>query len=551
MSARQSSSLSRVGRLRAGLVVTLRRSFPEIAERAEREMGRRLAEVDDEVLLTFIDNLTASAVRNEEKTALLAIGTALKECGFKINLNENPSNWVTEIRESVSEKKPSETLNVQLSKKSVEANSGPRSQANNAAENSHEVDSTAKQLITSPTFAELYGDTNITIADSSKSEDKNVQNKKIENVPVEPLAQANSDWPDDVVQELNKDSMLENYIDNSQSNSTTANNDSQNITPATLSDLFGAELWPGTLGDPKDSSNGWSPSPIKASNTAIKRNAAPAAVPPPLPNSSATEPPLRPELFPSQQKIKGSKKGRPVRVTAEAPSPYGTQEQSLILDDSLRQALIAASAIPRPVFTRDLVSIAGSPDIIDAWEDECRAAPDTNPVRFIAPKQRHRMRGSLVVPDESIRAGKYREDDWWHRCVELYRAARLYEMGVLLHRVGDELVSAKFTQHNALLRLNSARGLVGIVVTTDDRIEQGELARADLASSIGELMRERLTLVAVLTSAGEEREMERLIKTVLDLSRESGWNPSFPVVAARSWEYADDRGSTSRLIIGG
>jgi hypothetical protein len=158
----------------------------------------------------------------------------------------------------------------------------------------------------------------------------------------------------------------------------------------------------------------------------------------------------------------------------------------------------------------------------------------------------------LIIPDDSVRSVPRRGyDDWWAQAINRYYGARLYELGVLLHRIGDELVSTRFGEHTAVLRLNSSRGLVGIVVAMNDRLEPGEPAREELASALAELFTERLTLAAVLMSAGEERDLTRLVEATLGLAGEHAWNPAFPVVAARSWEYADDRGSTARVILGG
>jgi hypothetical protein len=512
MSARQGSSLSRVGRLRAGIVTTIRRSFPEIAESAEREMGRRLSEIDDEVLITFIDNLTANAVRQEERTALQSLGKALQTAGYKIDLLDNPSTWVTAVRIGLIRNE-------------------------NQSNNTQQTDITDKQVLIENTNASPLGE----LFDPKLDQVKEIEIQESPNKSTPSLADLikKDEWPEDVIGPV--------ISIKQQKNSPEDNGNSSGST--SLADLFGSELWKGPLGDPAETNEQWTPSPLKANNMSNTTQSAPAGVPPAVTYAPALA--IRPELFPATPKQKNGRKTKAPRVSAEPAYPYSENSSAVTLDDTLRLALIAASAIPRPVFTRDLVSIAGSTDLIAAWEEECRGAPDSNPVRFIAPKQRHKPRGSLVVPDESIRSGKGREGNWWSSCIQLYRAARLYELGVLLHRIGDEIVSAKFTQHLAVLRLNSPRGLVGIIVCTDDRLENNEPGREELAAALGEILRERLTLAAVLTSAGEERELERLIAAILELSREKKWDTSFPVVAARSWEYADDRGSTSRLVLGG
>lgn len=488
MSARQAGSLARVGRLRAGVITVLRRSYPEVAVRAEQAMGRRLADVDDEVLLSLLESVSSASVREDERAALKAIASALLEAGYVIDPQAHPSTWVSTIRR-VGLRQP-----------------GPATPAPTV------------EVVQKPLYA--TGD-----APPQTRLERNDIGDLFAESPAAHAHPAGSggEWPEDMI----------------------------TGGPRALADLFepSGSLWDGDLGEPADYDEGWSPSPVRVGPETNRHPAPPAAVPP---AHTLIEPPVRPELFPPTTPGRGGRgrKGRSSRVHAEPADPY-VETLSAELDDSLRQALIAASAIPRPVFTRDLVAVAGAAELVDAWEDECRAQPERYPVRFIAPKQRHKLRGSLVIPDDSVRVGgRPHQEDWWTRCIELYRAARLYEMGVLLHRVGDELVSARFSAHVATLRLNSPRGLVGVVVCIDDRVETGEPARAELAAAMEELLRERLSLVVVLSSAGEERELARLIGAVGELARERGWAPSFPVIGARSWEYADDRGTTAQLVLG-
>ncbi len=273
---------------------------------------------------------------------------------------------------------------------------------------------------------------------------------------------------------------------------------------------------------------------------------------PPAPPAGATpatsiEAPFRPELFTAPAPGARRKRTRAVRVQAQAPEdglPFVTAADA-VLDDRMREALLAAASIPRPVFTRDLIAVAGDERIVDAWEAECRANVSTSPVRFVTPKSRHRQRGRLVAVDE----GDPRPQDWWHQAVARYRAGRLYELGVLLHRVGDEIVSFELGEQAALFRLNTPRGLVGVVVALDLAVGDSSGTRGELAEIIGRLLTERLTLLAVLTASGENGSLESLVTTLEELSLENGWRPTSPIVAARSWEYADDRGSSAVMVL--
>jgi hypothetical protein len=267
--------------------------------------------------------------------------------------------------------------------------------------------------------------------------------------------------------------------------------------------------------------------------------------------------PLRPELFPVVRPTKTNRRGtKTPRARAERPDPHlldipidypDTSELSL----ETRQKLLASCLIPRPVFTSDLLSVAGSNDVVSSWEAELRADPATSPVRFLAAKGRHRLRGSLVIPvSEAREIAKGTRLPWWSDCVSLYRGSRLYELGVVLHRVGEEIVAARFDENVAVLRLSSPRGLVGVVVVFDTNINE-EPARIALRESIEQLLKERLTLIAVLTSAGEAIALTNLTETVASLALSEQWSRNIPVIAARSWEFADDRGSTAHLVFGG
>lgn len=267
--------------------------------------------------------------------------------------------------------------------------------------------------------------------------------------------------------------------------------------------------------------------------------------------------PLRPELFPTSRPAKTTRRGtKTPRARAERPDPHlldvpidypDTKE----LSAETRQKLLASSLLPRPVFTSDLVAVAGSSEAVATWEAEMRADPANSPVRFLAAKGRHRLRGSLIVPVNTARElAKSSKSTWWADCVSLYRGSRLYELGVVLNRVGDEVVASKFDEHHAVLRLSSPRGLVGVVIMFDAAVGD-EPSRTALKNSLDQLLKERLTLVAVLTSAGEAAALTSLTETVASLALSENWKRTIPVIAARSWEFADDRGSTAQLVFGG
>lgn len=266
--------------------------------------------------------------------------------------------------------------------------------------------------------------------------------------------------------------------------------------------------------------------------------------------------PLRPELFTPTKPSKTSRRTtRTVRQRAERPDATlldipVDQVPVQDLPTDLRARLTDAALLPRPVFTSDLIAIAGSSDTIAAWESDLRASPASSPVRFLAAKGRHRLRGSLVVPVTRSNTEKSGRPNWWADCVERYRGARLYELGVLLHRIGDEVVSAQFEEHGALLRLNTARGIVGTVVLFESLSTDPTTSNV-LETMLKQLLGERCSLVAILTTSGEATAVTLLGEAIGRLAVANGWRPQFPVITARSWEFADDRGSTAQLVLGG
>lgn len=477
MSSRQSNSLTRLGRFRSGIVSVIRRAFPSEARMAESSMGKRLIDLDDEILLNFIENLTTDAARRDEKLALKAIGSILANYGFPIDINKPPVEWLGSIT-------------------------------------SHLQHITPPQ----PSLSDLFS-----LSDSSDLVDSSDSSNAL--LEVDSRATTTND-----------------------SGSLSYDEESIVSESPALADI----LWDGPVGNP-DISDSWSPSPVaakeyKASSTATSTSPVRVdSLGDVLEVSDSSQ--VRPQLFPTSPSR--SKRGRKPRVSAEPASPFGSIDvPEGVLDDDVVQALIAASSIPRPVFTRDLVSITGSADVVDAWEDLCRSDPSKYPVRFIAPKQRHRLRGSLVIPDSSLRVS-VKPSDWWFKCVDSYRASRLYELGVLLHAVGDEVVSFNFSEFAASLRLNSDRGLVGVVVMLDNRVDAADPAGGALFSELSSMLSERLTLVSVLTYSGESRDLDVLCDAVSELAVVNNWSVSVPVICGKCWEYAEDRGSNSRIVLGG
>jgi len=228
------------------------------------------------------------------------------------------------------------------------------------------------------------------------------------------------------------------------------------------------------------------------------------------------------------------------------------QSSSGALDDRARKALLASVAMPRPVFVSDLAAVAGSRELVEEWEAEMRDQRTGAPVRFIAGKARHRRRGSLVIPHGALReASKEFASSWWSQCInrDSYRGTKLYELAVLLHQVGAEVITSEFHDDLALLRVNEERGLVGIVVQLTDDLGPNSTAGETLSAALATLVRERLGLVAVLSINAEWEPT--ISQAVLAMAETHKWVPNAPVVYSTTWEWADDSGSTAKMLLGG
>jgi hypothetical protein len=222
------------------------------------------------------------------------------------------------------------------------------------------------------------------------------------------------------------------------------------------------------------------------------------------------------------------------------------------LTPEMSQALLAAVCIPRPVFAADLVAVAGSMERVEQWEERCRQID--LPVRIVPAKMRHARRGSLVFPVDEARqlAGEFRRSVWGDVLASrgrTYRGGRLYELAVLLHRVAEQVVSHRLDTHTATFRLSQPGGLTGVVVFFGGDLDDPGIA-GELLDRVGELVGERLSGVAVITTNGDAAGFERLTSTIAAAGPERGWQPTMPVVAGYSWEYADSRGSSVKMVIG-
>ena len=249
---------------------------------------------------------------------------------------------------------------------------------------------------------------------------------------------------------------------------------------------------------------------------------------------------LKPELFrPAKQQNKQRRtttKNPKPKVTPRTKATAADSAPAVVDGDSLHNKLLAAACIPRPVFIADLNELTGNTRTVAEWEQETRSKPDRG-LRFVAAKQRHKLRGALVVPHDYARTATVEfTDSCWGNCLELYRGGRLYETGVLLHHLGDSVVTHQAGPDTVALRLNQRKGIVGMVVVVNDKLDKHGSTTRQLTADLDELVDERLFEIVVAVVNNEWYDTTRTI--IEKAQQQHSWEPAMPVTLTRTWEYA-------------
>lgn len=302
-----------------------------------------------------------------------------------------------------------------------------------------------------------------------------------------------------------------------------------------------------------------------AGEQAAPVNTAPASAAEPAPPNAKQLPqaPLRPTLFAQSQVPKSARSKRPPRVSrviAAPPDPRGLDvpvPQDVTIDgltQELFDKLVASVCIPRPVFTSDLAAQIGSPELVEEWERKCRSMGTDSPVRFVSPKRRHQARGCLVVPaaaDLRTAASEFSRSLWSELIERRMLGAKLYEVGVLLHRFADKVVSSRYDYDHDIITLlvNQPRGMVGVVVALDPESAAAAGGRKSLADAVESLLKDRLTLIAVLTHLVAGDMLDKLAVTIREEASARGWQPAMPILTSQTWEFAADGGATATAVL--
>lgn len=549
MGERQAEALSRVGRLRAEIVRALRHLDPAGFVDAERKAGRRLSDIDDDVLAGYLHAFLSGALASGSGQGMHELRDALSAAGFALPPGTDPSAWAAAIR----------------SRQAYSQASAPPASAPPA--------STTPTSTTPTSPAPVHTAAAVAVPTA---------------VPVDvpatvrtPLAPAPVPGVDDLADlfaagdevRAQQSGFPQGGVDDLEA--LFAGNDPAVHGVDDLEDLFADEpVLLAPVAEPEPSSPAWEdvlsdvpawdeplppsedplePAPDEPAPAEDDAPADPVAatntVPTPVedkPATKAANKPLRPQMMPlpGQQ---AAPLGR--RRTGKSTSPLHVDAATApVVADDVNDALLAAVSAPRPIFIDDLRAVVPAEPALAAWETRMRADARA-PVRFIPAKARYRHLGSLVVPRDEIREVQTEfSHSLWNDCINAYRGARLYEMGVLLRLYASSVVGSwSCTDDTVMFRMTDGRGMTGVVtfLGPDPRVDG---VREQVLECVEQLMKERLTLLVILATNTEAVPAMRDL--ILEQAPQRQWAPLMPVALSRASDFATNR-SGAELLLGG
>jgi hypothetical protein len=534
MASRQAQAVSRVGRLRNQLVLAAKRAFPRAFGEAERSMGKRMSEVTDEVLVAYLENFMGTSILAEDPEGIAELRQALNGLGVFVPAGADLKEWAEAIRRHGDVIVPG---NDQRTRPMPTPALIPTRSVQPLLRNRDLLAVVPKEDFD---LDDLFEPIPLATESMSADEVRTPEVGAADDLSAEQLSAEQDGRPP-----FEKVHQLDDAL---------ASGDTFDV-----ADVFGGEYIPdGEKGGPTTGGleNPTKGEPTKAADTipdpAATVETGTAVVQPALPAWAAGKT-VKPQLFPvTTAGTKPAKRTRKqVRTRATAPDVPEAGNASDVsagtggLNDGIRAQLMAAIAVPRPVFTSDLAAIVGGDGIVSAWRDDLQTGDLT--VRFVLPKPRHRARGSLVIPQATLAGSDSNfSRSHWARCMEAYRGARIYEMGVFFHRFVEQVISFESDGEAVVVRMSLPNGLTGAVLVAGQDLAGGGATRTSITVALDRLLRDRLVHVAVLVLNAEQFEAVRV--AVEEEANSRGWAANMPVTLSRSWEYVDGTGTAIPLL---
>lgn len=531
MASRQAQAVSRVGRLRNQLVLAAKRAFPRAFGEAERAMGKRMSEVADEILVAYLETFMGTSILAEEPEDVAELRQALNNLGVFVPDGADLREWAEAIRrhgdvvvpENAQRTKPIPSSGLVRPAQPLFRN---RDLLAVVPKDDLDLDDLFETLPASKVEHPVAKEVPIDVLHATGTTDANQTDREATQHPFEATPHIGDQLP------------------------------AEDVFDAT--DVFGGEPIPGgdlggaMTGDivfedsaPEDLA--YVPTtksaPAVGADTGPELVATQLAVP-----AWATGKTVKPQLFPAAKPAakRARKQARTRADTPDVPEAgVGSITGSGELTVEIRAQLMAAIAVPRPVFTSDLSAIVGGDEIVSSWRDVLQAGDLT--VRFVLPKPRHRARGSLVIPQAALAGSDSNfSRSHWARCMEAYRGARIYEMGVFFHRFAEQVISFESDGETVAVRMSLPNGLTGSILVAGQDLADGGATRSSIAGALDRLLRDRLVHIAVLVLNAEQFEAVRAAVEEEAISRR--WAANMPVTLSRSWEYVDGTGTAIPLL---
>lgn len=579
MANKQAGALSRVGRLRSGMIASIKQTFPTEFADAESKLGKRMSACDDEILLAYLMGFlsmpkTQTATRviaqpaaaSTHNAELSTLRSALNKAGVILPQEDNLELWAQSIS-TWSKSQP--VANVQITHQVKEDGSPTPGAAPHVSISDHRIENidgdddlfnalfdekTKPETKTSPSAIDVIQNIRLPYQEDSNLSEKTPEEVESfddfdHSLPVEPLGDNQGiSWDD--LEEQDNQQFHSDFVDVDPDENTNFDN---------LFDEESRDLPQPKTGEQTPVSDGVEPETQTPTTNSVDEN---KMQPSPTKVTSATMGLLKPEIVtqPTKQPARkpAVKKSTPKvsRISAQRPGVSDTTsdlkaaaEAAGELNDDVRNKIQANLMLPRPVFTSDLINWIGSEELFKTWEQDCFSKASHSPVRFIIAKDRHKARGNLVIPyaKELLESDRSFAKSDWGTCIENLRGAKLYEVGVVLHRYADSIVTFNLSQNVLTLRINHSRGLVGVIVVLNAEIN--DETKVELGTALKELTSNRLNLIAVCTFSGSRKAVPNLADAAKERIMELDLEISTPIIASTSGDFVQDGGTSAISVL--
>jgi len=225
------------------------------------------------------------------------------------------------------------------------------------------------------------------------------------------------------------------------------------------------------------------------------------------------------------------------RIKANTPSI------NITIDENKFEEMNNFANSDKPIFTNDLLFMAGDMETLNAWEKTHRDNIENSNFRFLSSKNRYKQLGSLIINKNSKTS-----NSTWSIFVEKYRGAILYELAVLFKRIYDDIIDYKIIDNYILIYLKTARGITKLIILLNN-IEKNTASEESFKNLLYVSQSENLSILVILAIKADKNIINRVSDMVTGYFVENSIKPRSAIVTAYTWEFADDRGTSAKLII--